>query len=227
MAVNFWGMVHATFAVLPSMRDRRGGRIVNVTSIGGEVAVPHLLGYTSAKFAAVGFSTGLAAEEARHGITVTTIVPGLMRTGSFLHALVKGRRDEEASLFSLISSLPLLTIDAGRAARRIVLACERGESFVTIGAPAKALRVFGALAPGATTRILALVARMLPDAGGDRAESASSPAWMHRKGAGGVTADGARRRGGGRERRAPRPLTRSVTLDVKEWCVARRRADRA
>src|SRR5689334_12433792 len=43
MNVNFWGAVHATFAVLPMMRARRRGRIVNITSIGGKIAMPHLL----------------------------------------------------------------------------------------------------------------------------------------------------------------------------------------
>src|SRR6185369_715880 len=76
MAANFWGTVHATLAVLPGMRARGGGRIVNVTSIGGTIAVPHLLAYTASKFAAVGFSTGLAVEAARHGVHVTTVVPG-------------------------------------------------------------------------------------------------------------------------------------------------------
>jgi NAD(P)-dependent dehydrogenase (short-subunit alcohol dehydrogenase family) len=184
MAANFWGTVHATYAVLPAMRRRRRGRIVNVTSIGGTVAVPHLLGYTSAKFAAVGFSSGLAAEVAKDGIVVTTIVPGLMRSGSFLHALVKGRRDAEASLFSVISSLPLVTMDARRAARRIVLACERGESFVTLGLPAKVLRLAHALSPRVTGALFALVARALPGPGGDVPGSDPDPGWRHRRGAG-------------------------------------------
>jgi short-subunit dehydrogenase len=184
MAVNFWGMVHATAAVLPAMRERRSGRIVNITSVGGTVAVPHLLGYTSAKFAAVGFSTGMAAEAARDGVVITTVVPGLMRTGSFLHALVKGRRAEEATLFSISASLPIITISADRAARRIILACERGERFVTLGLPAKLLRLAGALAPSLVGGVFALVARLLPGPGSDRPDSDAEPGWMHRRGAG-------------------------------------------
>jgi NAD(P)-dependent dehydrogenase (short-subunit alcohol dehydrogenase family) len=180
MAVNFWGTVHATLAVLPHMR--RGGRIVNITSIGGAVAVPHLLGYTAAKFAAVGFSTGLAAEMARHGVAVTTVVPGLMRTGSFLHAQVKGQRRAEATLFSLASSLPVLTLDAERAARRVVLACQRKEPFVTLGVPFKALRIAAALAPGLTVRALSLVARALPGPGQDRPGTSPEPAGKWRAG---------------------------------------------
>jgi short-subunit dehydrogenase len=184
MDANFWGMVHATLAVLPRMRERRAGRILNVTSIGGTVAVPHLLGYTSAKFAAVGFSTGLAAEVAKDGVVVTTVVPGLMRTGSFLHALVKGQRRQEANLFSIVSSLPLVTLDADRAARRIVLACERGERFLTLGAPARLLRLAAALAPTLVGGAFALVARLLPGAGGDGPRSGAEPGGTLRAGLG-------------------------------------------
>jgi NAD(P)-dependent dehydrogenase (short-subunit alcohol dehydrogenase family) len=49
MATNFWGTLYATLAVLPAMRARRSGRIVNITSIGGRIAVPHLLPYTASK----------------------------------------------------------------------------------------------------------------------------------------------------------------------------------
>ncbi len=80
MRVNFWGMVYPTLSALPIMRAQGGGRIVNITSIGGKVSVPHLLPYNCAKFAAVAFSEGLRAELARDGITVVTVVPGLMRT---------------------------------------------------------------------------------------------------------------------------------------------------
>jgi len=105
MDVMYWGIVHPTLAVLPQMRARGSGRIVNVTSIGGKLGVPHLLPYSSAKFAAVGFSEGLAAEVAKDGIAVTTVVPGLMRTGSHLHALTKGQHEAEYGWFSLGASL--------------------------------------------------------------------------------------------------------------------------
>ena len=76
MAVMYWGVVYPTLAVLPRMLARRRGRIVNITSIGGKVAVPHLLPYCTANFSAVGFSEGLRAELRGKGVTVTTIAPG-------------------------------------------------------------------------------------------------------------------------------------------------------
>jgi short-subunit dehydrogenase len=148
--------------VLPRMRSRRRGTVVNITSIGAAVGIPHLAPYDAAKFALRGWSEALGAEMARYGVAVVTVVPGLMRTGSFGHALVKGRRYAEASMFSLASSLPLLTESAERAARRIVRAIERGERFVVLGAPAKLLRLSHALFPGGVVRAMGLVNRLLP-----------------------------------------------------------------
>jgi short-subunit dehydrogenase len=182
MDANYWGTVHATMAVLPEMQRRREGRIVNVTSIGGVMAVPHLLAYTASKFAAVGFSTGLAAEAARHGIRVTTIVPGLMRTGSFIRALFKGQREKEMSAFSVSASLPVLTMDADRAARRIVRALERGERFVTLGAPYKLVRLLASAMPSVTIAASSLIARLLPGAEGSSPHEPARPGYLHRRG---------------------------------------------
>jgi hypothetical protein len=126
---------------------------------------------------------------AKDGIIVTTIVPGLMRTGSLLNALVKWRRREEASLFSVASSMPVLTMDAGRAARPIVEECERGERFVVLGLPAKVLRLANALAPNVTRAPMELAARLLPSSPGDRA-APPDPVWKHRRGRGGLTSVG-------------------------------------
>lgn len=162
MAVNFWGTVHTSLAVLPQMRERGKGRICNITSIGGKVAVPHLLPYDCAKFAAVGFSEGLHAECGKDGIRVTTIVPGLMRTGSPMNALFKGRAEEEMAWFSLGASTPATAMSAERAARRIVRAIKQRESHVVLTWQAKLLRAMHDIAPSATTEILAIVDRMLP-----------------------------------------------------------------
>lgn len=165
MAVNFWGTVHATLAVLPQMRERGSGRIVNITSIGGKVAVPHLLPYDCAKFAAVAFSEGLRSELAGTGVLVTTIVPGLMRTGSPVNALFKGKQELEYSWFSVGDATPLSAMSAERAARRIVKATRRGEAEVTLTWQAKLLRAAHGALPGVTTELLGVMNRLLPDAG--------------------------------------------------------------
>ncbi|MBX6342448.1 MAG: SDR family oxidoreductase, partial [Thermomicrobiaceae bacterium] len=166
LGVMLWGIIHPTLAVLPQMRARHGGRIVNITSIGGKISVPHLVPYCTAKFAAVGLSEGLRAELARDGITVTTVVPGLMRTGSYLNALFKGRQEEEFTLFSLGATLPLISMDAERAARQIVRAVKRGEAEPTLSLPAVAAARLVGLAPGLTADIAGLANRLLPEPDG-------------------------------------------------------------
>jgi NAD(P)-dependent dehydrogenase (short-subunit alcohol dehydrogenase family) len=172
MDVNFWGGVHATLAALPYMRNQRSGRIVNITSIGGKIAMPHLLPYDCAKFAALGFSEGLRAELRKDRIAVVTVIPGLMRTGSSTSAVFKGNTEEEFTWFSGLARSHFFAMDARRAARRIVRAMASGDGEVVLGWQAKAARITKDLFPNLTTRMLALVDRVLP-AEGSYVESAS------------------------------------------------------
>jgi short-subunit dehydrogenase len=163
---NFFSALHCTLAVLPGMRGRGRGRIVNITSIGGKVSVPHLVPYGASKFALVGLSEGLRAELAKDGIVVTTVVPGLMRTGSPRQAEVKGQVQREFAWFSISSGSPLLSINAVRAARSIVRAVRRGDAEVILSLPAKiGVWVHGIL-PGLVCDVLALTNRALPAPGG-------------------------------------------------------------
>jgi NAD(P)-dependent dehydrogenase (short-subunit alcohol dehydrogenase family) len=166
LRTNFWGPLYAILAVLPQMRRRRQGRIVNIASIGGKLSVPHLLPYSASKFALVGLSEGLRAELARAGIVVTTVCPGLMRTGSPRHALFKGHHRVEYAWFSIADALPGTSMDAMRAAREIVLACRRGEAEIVLSIPARVADKFHALFPGITATLLGLVNRLLPGPGG-------------------------------------------------------------
>ncbi len=171
MATMYWGTVYATFALLPQMRQRRTGRIVNVTSIGGRVSVPHLLSYSAAKFATVGFSEGLRAEVAKDGIRVTTVVPGLMRTGSHLNSYAKGSNRLEFTLFSLLATLPMSSLDARAAARQIVAATRRGDAEIVLGWQAQLLARLHGVLPGTTADVLSLVNRLLPSAQGPQASA--------------------------------------------------------
>jgi NAD(P)-dependent dehydrogenase (short-subunit alcohol dehydrogenase family) len=159
---HVYGPLHLMRAVLPSMRARRSGQIVNVSSIGGLVGVPHLAPYCAGKFGLVGLSQAYAAEVAHDGITVTTVCPGLMRTGSPDHAYFKGHTRAEYTWFAISDSRPLLSASAGAAARRIVRAIARRERFVTITPVARLAMLTNAIAPNTTTRLLALAARLLP-----------------------------------------------------------------
>jgi NAD(P)-dependent dehydrogenase (short-subunit alcohol dehydrogenase family) len=171
MGVNFWGPLNVIWAALPSMRERGRGQIVNVTSIGGEVPVPHLLPYDCAKAAFLMLSEGLQAELARYGIKVTTVVPGLMRTGSPLNASFKGNAQREFEWFSIGDSLVLTSTSAERAARRIVGSAKRGDGKVVLTWQAKLLRLAHALAPNAMLRALTLVNGWLPRERGLRFEA--------------------------------------------------------
>jgi NAD(P)-dependent dehydrogenase (short-subunit alcohol dehydrogenase family) len=136
MDANYFGTVYTTLAALPHLRRR--SRIVNVCSIGGAVPLPHLLPYVGSKFAQVGFSQGLTAETARFGIKVSTVLPFVLRAGSHWQE---------------------------RAAHRILLACARGEAYVSVGLLAKAIRLVHGLAPGLVSRAAGMLNRLLPDPG--------------------------------------------------------------
>ena len=186
MQAHFWGPLNTIMAVLPSMRRNKSGRIVNISSIGGKVGVPHLVPYSASKFALVGLSKGLRAELSKDGIGVTTVCPGLMRTGSPRNADFKGKHQYEYAWFSISDALPLLTVSAENAARQIVGACKRGQAELVISVPAKIAVLFDALFPEAISQMLALANGLLPDAGGvgtDRMKgrditSSWSPSWL-------------------------------------------------
>src|ERR1051325_7924637 len=164
MDTMFWGIVYPTLAVLPEMIRRKSGKVANITSIGGKVSVPHLLPYCCAKFAAVGFSEGLHAEVRKDGVQVTTVVPGLMRTGSFVNAWFKGKHRAEYGWVSISSAMPLLAMNGKRAARRVVDAIRRGDAEMTLTPQAKLLAVMNGIMPAATAELLGIIDRLLPSA---------------------------------------------------------------
>lgn len=186
MQAHFWAPLNTIMAVLPSMRQRKAGRIVNIASIGGKVAVPHLVPYSASKFALVGLSKGLRAELMKDGISVTTVCPGLMRTGSPRNAEFKGQHRFEYAWFSISDALPLLTVSAENAARQVVRACKRGEAELVISIPAKIAVLFESLFPEAMYQILGMVNQLLPEPGGigtqkakgKESTSAWSPSWL-------------------------------------------------
>jgi NAD(P)-dependent dehydrogenase (short-subunit alcohol dehydrogenase family) len=166
MAIHFWGPLYTTLAVLPQMRERGEGRIVNISSIGGKIAIPHLVPYSASKFALAGLSEGLRAELEKDGVVVTTVCPGLMRTGSPRNANFKGQHRAEYAWFSISDALPVTSIQAERAARQIVAATRRGQAELIISTQAVLAVKFRHFFPEATADMLALAARLLPGPGG-------------------------------------------------------------
>ncbi len=190
--LHFWAPFNLIQQVIPHMRRQGGGRIVNIASIGGKVAVPHMAPYSMSKFALVGLSDAFRSELAVDGIHVTTVTPGLMRTGSQVHAQFKGNHGAEYTWFALSASLPFTSVKAERAARKIVEACRRGQASLTIGLHARLGIIGNALFPSLTGEFMKIATRLLPSAvgvegdelksGAEAREEAALPDWLMRFG---------------------------------------------
>ncbi len=166
MGVHLWGHMDLIEQLLPVMIRQGDGRIANVTSIAGLVAVPHLLPYVTSKYAFVGYSDGLRGAVARHGIRVTTVAPFLMRTGSHVHALFKGQHRKEYAWFSIADALAF-SMRSDRAARRIVEAIRYGEPRLIPSIPAKLAHAADTLFPHLTAAVQSAAARLLPGPASD------------------------------------------------------------
>ena len=146
--VNVTGSLHAIQAVLPGMRARRSGHIVNISSILGKVAVPQTAGYAATKFALQAISDGLRVEEAPSGIAVTVICPGSTETDF---------RDNEVRAGSLlVTERPRVgAVTAERVAAQIVSAIRRRPREVITTGFGRLLNVLDSAAPALLDRILA------------------------------------------------------------------------
>ncbi len=166
MDTNFWAAFHMINAVLPQMWANKAGRIVNITSFGGKVAVPHLVPYSVSKFALVGYSEGIRAELLKDNIYVTTVCPGLIRTGSPRNAYFKGQNEKEYAVFKIGDSLPFVTISSEDCARQVINACRYGEAERIITLTAKIGAALEGIAPNLIGETMALVNAQLPGPGG-------------------------------------------------------------
>jgi len=162
MKTNFWGALYCIQEVLPYLKTQREGQIVNITSIGGKIAVPHLLPYTASKFALTGLSEGLHAELKKYGIAVTTVVPNLMRTGSARQITVKGKHKAEYAWFKLAASSPLTAQDAERAAAEIIKGIEYKKNEIILTPSAKLATLLQGLVPGIMSTAFGLLNTLLP-----------------------------------------------------------------
>jgi short-subunit dehydrogenase len=162
MNLHFYAILQATQWVLPHFLRRGKGRIVNICSVGGRVAVPHMIPYDASKFALAGFSQGLAAELERHRIPVTTIYPTLMRTGSPIQAVFKGDYEKEYAWFATGDNLPGFSMSASLAARKILFAARHGQRELILGIWGKARVGFSAVFPEVSIAMMSLMNRLMP-----------------------------------------------------------------
>jgi short-subunit dehydrogenase len=186
MRLHFWAPLYTTHAVLPEMQERKAGRIVNIASVGGKLASPHMVAYCASKFALVGLSQGMRTELAKDGIAVTTVCPGLIHTGVVDHAIFKGQNRKEFAWFSISDSLPLLSLSAEQVARAAIAGLCRGAAEVVVPLPIWFLTKFYALFPELSTNLFGLSNRLLPKPAGISQERAFgkdshsvwSPSWL-------------------------------------------------
>ena len=162
LGIHFWGAYHLTEAVRPHLPRDGSARIGYVSSIGGRVAIPHLGPYSVGKHALVGYADAMRAELAGDGIRVTTITPGLLRTGSHPNALVKGQHEKEYAWFAVGDAAPGVSMDGDRAARKIVDALRHGDAALTLTLAAKLAAAADGVAPGAVGAVMKAVSALLP-----------------------------------------------------------------
>jgi len=166
LRTHFWGPLHVIRAAMPYLRRGRG-RVLNISSIGGRIGVPHLSPYCAGKFALVGLSESLRAELAKDGICVTTATPGLMRTGSHVRVSLRGQHAREARWFAAAVATPLTSMSADRAAHQMVEACLSGRAHVTPGIQARTAEILNTVAPELFAEMTSLVTRaVLPGPAG-------------------------------------------------------------
>jgi short-subunit dehydrogenase len=214
MKLHFWAPLYAIYAILPEMQQRKSGRIVNISSVGGKTPIPHMAAYCASKFALVGLSEAMRTELAKEGISVTTVCPGVIHTGVVDRVILKGQNRKEFAWFSISDSLPLISASPEQVARVTIAGMRRGAAEVVVPLPTWLSVKFYALFPGINTNLFGLLDRLLPKPGGIGKErafgkdsySVLSPSWLT------YLSDRAARRNN--ERPATEPQTTTVAKQI-------------
>lgn len=149
MDVNFYGAVQCTFHALPHLIESRG-RLVNVSSLGGKLAIPYNSAYVASKFALGGFSDSLRLELARHGVSVTLVCPYWVV--SEFHESYLDREGQRKGPAGRALYTPR-TMTADRCAQITLEAAYRRKGEVVMG-PGRFLVPLHALAPGLADRLI-------------------------------------------------------------------------
>ncbi|MGZ3769730.1 MAG: SDR family NAD(P)-dependent oxidoreductase [Bdellovibrio sp.] len=160
--LHFWGPYNMIEETLPHLKTNHSGRIINISSIGGKMAMPHFASYCTGKFALVGYSKTLRAELIKNNIYVTTVFPGVTRTDYIDHAEFKGQYQKEFNWLKKSDSIPFLTINAEKAAEKIIRAAEVGQAELNISMSLKLGLAFQSLFPEIHSDLMALANIMLP-----------------------------------------------------------------
>jgi short-subunit dehydrogenase len=134
--------------------------------------------YCASKFALTGLSESVRAELAKDNIYVTTVCPGLMRTGSTFNAWFKGRHRDEFTWFAISGSLPVATIGGARAASQIVEACRYGDAELVITWAAKIAVMANAVMPEAVALAMSAANQLVLPPPADREGERAHSGWQ-------------------------------------------------
>ncbi len=156
-------------AALPYLKKGGVGRIANIASFGGLVAVPHMAPYAASKFGMVGLSDAIRHEVAKDGVRVTTVCPGIIRTGSHVNAKFKGRQKLEYKMFKLGAVSPL-AVPSPVAARLIVDAMRYGDPFLAFPSAIGWAGILYRLFPNVAALVLGTAARFMPAPTGEEGD---------------------------------------------------------
>lgn len=140
MAVNFWGVIYCTQAVLPTMIQQKSGQIINVASVVAKRGIPGLAIYSASKFALAGLTEALRGEVAHYGIQVILICPTTTDTPFFENAGTDGRVGKKPGNPFMMSSKAV--------AEAIIKASIKGKREVVLSSSAKVLLILNTLFPG-------------------------------------------------------------------------------
>jgi NAD(P)-dependent dehydrogenase (short-subunit alcohol dehydrogenase family) len=158
--VNLRGVAHGIQAVYPIMIRQHSGHIVNTASMAGLVASPGLGSYTATKHAVVGISKALRVEAERHGVQVSVLCPGVIRTPILAggeYGRYKGVSDEELLRF-WEAFRPMAPEKFAERALRAVL---RGDAIIVVPAWWKAFWYLERLSPALSMRAARLPLKRL------------------------------------------------------------------
>ena len=159
MAINFQAPVDLTRALLPALLSSPGGHVVNVSSLFGLIGPAGQSAYSSSKYAIRGFSEVLRHELEPHGVGVTTVHPGGIRTRIAETARVAASATEEEAARGKRAFAKLLTYPADKAAAQILRGVERRKGRVRIASSAVVPEVLARLMPVGYGRVLGTVVK--------------------------------------------------------------------
>jgi hypothetical protein len=158
VGINLMGEIYGTRLFLPQMIERGEGHIVNVASLSGLVLLPFHIAYTTTKFGLTGFSTALWAEVRRHGIGVTLVCPGAVKTNisehTRMHSKSQGQQDSAERFERLLQERGM---DPEEAGRRVLEAVAAGKFLLLLGFESYLLYYLTRLFPSLMRRVVSIL----------------------------------------------------------------------